>query len=216
MVAGGSDLERQPGHGLAAHLGEVRLRRTGRLGRHCGRLRPRLLAAQHGDELGEGPGGTDPTTLERPCLGLVGHRDDDLGGVHHIDEREGSGDGPEGTVESELPDEPPPRHRLRRKVAGGDQEPHGDGEVEPGPGLGDARGREVHGDPLQRPGETTREQGGADAVARLAARGIGEPDDREAGETGGDVHLDGDRMAPDTEDGCGRDGGQHGHLRATA
>src|SRR5207247_4126376 len=87
-----------------------------------------------------------------------------------------------------------------------------DGEVDAGAALADAGGREVDRHPLLRPLQPAGDPRGADAVARLAAGRVGQADNGEARKPGRDVHLDGDRLAVDAEQGRRRDGGDHGAL----
>ena len=81
------------------------------------------------------------------------------------------------------------------QLAGGDEEADGDGQVEAGAALAHARGRQVDRDPPQRPRQAAREDGGADPVACLAHRGVGQAHDGEPGQAVGDVDLDRDGAA---------------------
>ncbi len=74
--------------------------------------------------------------------------------------------------------------------------------------------RQINGDLAQWPGQTAREQGGSDAVARLAHRGVGQADDGEARKTVGDVNLDRDRSADGAVERGGGDGREHAEERS--
>ena len=56
----------------------------------------------------------------------------------------------------------------------------------------------------------------SDPFARLLERGVGQPDDREPGQAGRDVHLDADGSTLEAEQRCGRDDGQHAAILAGA
>ncbi len=95
---------------------------------------------------------------------------------------------------------PPPAHVERER----------DAELEPGAGLAHRRGREVHRHPLLRVLETGRQQGRAHPLARLPPGRVGQTDDRVAGQTPGDVHLDGDDPAVDAFEHGTAHGCEHG------
>ena len=81
-----------------------------------------------------------------------------------------------------------------------DENPNGNGQVEPGPFLLDSRGSEVHGDFLCREMEARILERGADAVAALPHRGIGETDDRELWKPSGNIDFHVDQMRIDTDE----------------
>ena len=98
----------------------------------------------------------------------------------------------------------------------GDEQPHRDGQVEAGAALPHSRGRQVDGDPPQRPGQPAGEDGGAHPVAGLAHGGVGQADDGEAGQPVGDVDLDRDGLTDGAVQGGRRDGGEHAGERSAA
>ena len=71
---------------------------------------------------------------------------------------------------------------------------------------------EVDRDPPLWPFESRRQHRGADALARLADRGVGQADDLIGGQTGRDVDLDGDASSVDPDERGTADHGEHGDL----
>jgi hypothetical protein len=93
-----------------------------------------------------------------------------------------------------------------RHLATRGEDADGDREVEARSLLAHVRGREVDRDPLLRKLQARVQQGGADALARLADRPVGKPDQRERGQAAPDVHLDGDLLARHAFERKGGDG----------
>ena len=77
------------------------------------------------------------------------------------------------------------------------------------PGLAQVRRGEVDRDPPRRVDVPGVAQRAADPLACLLERGVGEPDDREAGQARRDVDLDPDEPAVEAVERRGRDDGQH-------
>ena len=95
------------------------------------------------------------------------------------------------------------------QLPGGGQQRRRDRQVEPGPGLAQARRREVGDDPPQRELEAAVGERRAHPLARLAHRRVGQADDREGRQAAVDVDLDPDRPGRDAVEGeCPR-GGEH-------
>jgi hypothetical protein len=138
-----------------------------------------------------------------------GRHDDGIGG-DGIGERQHAGHPAQRTVEAELADEGDPDCRLGGHLLVGQEHAEGDGEVERRPRLAQARRGQVHRDAAQRPGEPARQDRCAHAIARLAAGGVGRPDDGEAGQAARHVDLDGHRMAIDAEQAGRSYGREHG------
>ena len=118
-------------------------------------------------------------------------------------------DGPHTPVERELADS-----RMLGQARGGHlqrgrQHREGDREVEPGAFLAQAGGREVDRDPLQRPLELRGADPAANAVLRLGAGAVGEPDDRKAGQAAVDVRLDLDPPRLETDEGVSDGAREH-------
>ena len=61
-------------------------------------------------------------------------------------------------------------------------------------------------------GEIRRQQRGADTLARLAHRGVGQPDHGVRGQALRHVDLDGDRLPVDSDERGTADRGEHGDL----
>src|SRR3546814_8242368 len=91
-------------------------------------------------------------------------------------EADRSGHRSQATVEAQLPQERPAVGGVLVDLAGGDEQRYRYREVEPRPDLADRGRREVDGDPLHRPLEAARLDRRPDAVARLAASGVGRAD----------------------------------------
>ena len=72
-----------------------------------------------------------------------------------------------------------------------------------------SRGSQIDGQAAERPGQPAGQQGGPPKVAGLAHRGVGESDDGEAGQTVGDVDLDGYGLPDGTTQRGGCKRGKH-------
>ena len=103
-----------------------------------------------------------------------------------------------------------PRQRIPVELAGGAQQGRRDRQVHPRPRLAQAGRRQVDDDPAQRELEAAVDQGGPHPLARLAHGGVGQADDREAGQAAVDVDLDPDRAGGDAVEGEGSGRGEHG------
>ena len=173
MPAGGGDLQRPAGHGLAAHVGEIGRRwfvgatlRAGVVGPGASPVSasttsPSVEATRtpHGDATWasalEVLGTTATTSPSTATMGAT-----------------------PGTRRSEpsrpsSPMKPCPVHIGRSQLLAGDEHADGDGQVEPGPGLARAGRGEVDGDRLLRPLTPRAEHGGPHPVPRLAAHRVG-------------------------------------------
>ncbi len=73
-----------------------------------------------------------------------------------------------------------------------------DGQIEPGTDLAEIAGREVDGDPIRRPLQARREDGGPYPIARLTTGRVGQADNGESRKTVPGVDLNRDRMTIDT------------------
>ena len=90
-----------------------------------------------------------------------------------------------------------------------------DREVEAGAGLAQVRGREVDRDAALRELEARVQDRRLHALARLAHGAVAEPDDREGGQAGAQVDLDGDAPRVEAVDREGGDAGEHGGTLGT-
>ena len=176
VPARGGDLEREPGGGLAPHVGKVGARRRRRQHHGLGRVRPRLPTDERVHQLLEAAHGTNH--MSRDELGLHGApgRHHDLGIGQRGDQWQRSGHRPHRAVEAQFTHEGAALARARRQLLARHQQAHGDGEIEAGSDLADARRRQVDRDPGVGPRQPAGHERGPDAVACLAARGVGKPD----------------------------------------
>ena len=184
VTTGGRDLERAPPALLATDVLEIGMgdgrrpavlrlvRRRLALAAQV-RRRFREMAKRHGLDacergLGGRPGGAEqPVEPALPCA---------------FRSREHSAHGPHASVERQLADRGVPVQALAWDLVRRCEHRDGDGQVEAGAFLAQARRREVHRDPVPRPLEACRSDARAHAVLGLLARAVGETDDREAGQ----------------------------------
>jgi hypothetical protein len=194
VPAGRGQLERTPGALLPAHVGEVGVEelRPPVRGRLVGR---RLaLAAEVRRRLRQVP---DRNRLD-PGQSRLGRR---LGGAEQaldprpprpFRRREHPADRTHATVEGELTDGRVDAEPVGRNLPRCTEHGERDREVEAGALLAQRGGSKVDGDPPRRKVELGRSDAAADAVLRLLAGAVGQPDDREGGDGRLDVclHLD--------------------------
>ena len=163
------------------------------------------------------PHGNRLDAAELRLAGRLGRAEDPLeaGAARALGDGERAAHRPDAPVEGELADgrmlgEPLGRNLPRRR-----QHRQRDREVEAGAFLAQPGRRKVDRDPLQRPLELRGADAAANAVLRLRAGPVGEPDDREAGQATVDVGLDLDppRLEPDESVG---DGAREHTTHATA
>ena len=108
--------------------------------------------------------------------------------------------GPHASVERELADRRVLGEPLGRDLPCRREDGERDRQVEPRSLLAQRRGREIDRDPaVERPLERGGDDAAADAVLRLLAGAVGEPDDRESRDAQLEVRLDLDlpRLEPD-------------------
>lgn len=196
MRVGGGDRQRVARRLEAAHVDEVeRFVGVGRIAprrRRFRRVGPGCFAFQAGMELAE---------ISRDAYLGAGHEGGfaRVGGGHDhvghagpgegIDDAERADDGTDAPVETELAEHCDVVERAGGERVGGGEQPERDRELEAGAGLADRGRREVHGDAGLRVGQARREQRGADALPALPAGGVGQADDRVAGQAARDAHL---------------------------
>ena len=213
VAAGGRELERPPRTFLPAHVGEVRHERLRRRCLLVARLPRRQL-----DLAREVPRG----------LRQMAHR-------HRLDARERdlrrrllraehasetraprafrhgqcAADGPDAAVERELTQRCVQGEQVARHLPGCRENRERDREVEAGPLLAQARRREVDRDPAAGPVPLRRRDPAADALLRLLAGAVGQPDDREGGDAAADVGLHLDATGVEADDGVGDRAREH-------
>ena len=161
-------------------------------------------------------------TISRPStsarlIGAVGRDDDPLDAAprERRDHRQQPGNGPNLAAERHLADERGPAG-ASGELLRSDQDPDGDREIRRGAGLGHVGGREVDRDPTRRMDEAGVPERAANAFARLANRGVAEPDDRESRQPRRDVDLDPDDPAVQSDERCGEQGREHVATLRTA
>lgn len=217
VSSGGRDEKRVDRSVLATHVREVAfVRRRG--GRRWSRraleeARPRRAAARPYDDVGEvgEAENLDPWDEAGLVDALDGHDDpadaEALGGG---DGGEDPAHGPQSPVESEFGEERRALEGGSVDGPGGDEDRHRDREVEARPRLREPRGREIDGDPRVHHLEVAALERRADAILRLAQRGVGQADEREGDESAPDVRLDVDEAPLESEEGDRADGGDAG------
>ena len=119
--------------------------------------------------------------------------------------------GPDAAVERELADAAVLEQPLRRELVRAGEQRERDREVEARPLLAQRRGREVDRDPVAAgPRQHRVDDAAVDAVLRLLAGAVGEPDDRERRQVGRDeVRLDLDPARLEADDGGGEGAREH-------
>ena len=187
--------------------------------RHAGHRHERAArpASAHRDRcLGQGGDRDDLDAVDEPSLidGRRGHDDpaDPLPrqrGHHRQDAR----DRAHLAAQAELADQRD-RSTVRTDLLGTEEDAHGHRQIQGRTGLAQLRGCEIDGDPARRKHEPRVADRPADPFAGLLDRGVGQPDDREAGQPGGDVHLDPDEPPVEPMERGGRDDSQHGATLA--
>ena len=144
----------------------------------------------------------------------IGHDDAlDPGARERVDERERAGHRADRAVEPELA-EHARRRRARRPGARRWRRaaPSATASSSPEPDLRTPPGARLTVMRCWGHVEARRQHRGADAFARLAHRGVGEPDDVVRGQPGRDVDLDGDGLTVDADERGTADRGEHGDL----
>ncbi len=215
VPTGGCRLEGTAGDRLSEDIGQVARRDRGRTGRppvgrpvQGRRVRPRASARAAGHQLGQRG---DRIARSAGQAGLVqAPLGDDQAMIEQcVGQHQRAGHAPDRTVETELADEGEPVDGSLVEHAGGNQDAHGDGQIQAGPRFAHAGRGQVHGDPAPGPREAARHQGGSHPVSRLAHGGVRQADHGQSGQPVGHVDLDGHRAAVDPEEDGGGDAGDH-------
>ncbi len=208
----GGDLERPSRSFLPPDVGEVG--RRGRPAADRGRsdLGRVALAAQVGDRVREVLHRHDADARQRRLARRLGGAEDvgQAGAPRALRHGEDAADEADAAVEGDLPDRRVPRERLLRDLPGRGEHGQGDRQVEARPLLSQLGGSEVDGDPPARPLELGGLHPAADALARLLARPVGEPDDRERGHLAVEPRLDLDTARLEAHEGVRDGAGEHG------
>jgi len=212
VAAGGGDLERALGVGLAPDVGEVEIvaGRRHRLGRD--RRRRRRLAVQqcHGVSQRRGRQHAQPVDGRGLAAVVARHeqRADAAASARQADGQR-SPHRLDLTVESQLTDDGELTESPVVQRAGGGQDAERDGQVERRALLAQIGGGEVHRDSIGREGEAGIANRRAHALAALAHGRVGQADGGERGQPRGDVDLDAHEGGPDAVKRCRQDVGQH-------
>ena len=119
------------------------------------------------------------------------------------------GDGAQPPVERELADRRVPGERARRQLPRGGEHRQRDRQVEARSLLAQVGRCEVDRDPAQRPLELGGRDAAADALLRLLAGAVGEPDDRERRHAALEVGLDLDAARIEADEGVGDGSREH-------
>ena len=197
VAAGGRDLERQQGSGVAPDIGQVGLDRRGGGDRAAGSRRQRRGRAAREDLCG-GPQGRHSGDLEpldeRGLAGALARDDQTLepGAACALGDRQGPRRVAQVAAQRQLAEYRVGTQRVRRNLLARREHAERERRVEPRPDLAQERRREVRGDPSLGELEARVGDRRADPVARLPHRRVPEADDRERGQAAADVDLDPD------------------------
>jgi len=209
-----SQLERELRHALPADVLEIECRLhplgAGRRPHHG----PRHLTPNVGDQLLERGHRMHPLEFEERHLMGVGRRDDQPIRADLVGHGERTTNRADRAVEAQFAEETDVGDVLDLQGLGGDENPHGDGEVEGRPRLRHLGGRQIDRDTAAGPVVATREQGRPHAVSGLPAGRVRQADDSEPGQSARSVDLDLDRMAVNADERGGMDGCEHGGTRS--
>jgi hypothetical protein len=155
----------------------------------------------------------DPDPRHDRRLSFVGGRNDHLVGARVADRCHEGHDTvhrPQGSVESQLPDQRAARQaRHGRQLPRGSEDADGDRQVVPGAVLRQVGRRQVDRDAARRRLEATVAERTSDSLAGLLHLAAGKAHDRQRGQTERHVHLNADRDAVDAEQGRGMCLGEH-------
>ena len=217
--AGGGDLQRPLRGLLALDVAQVGIAPVVLGQARLGRLQE-LRAAGVVDQREQAGGRQDlDLVLEPGRLRAAGGRADQaepaLGRRHR--RRQHAGDRTDAAVQRQLAQHQVLLHRVDRQHAHDDQHAQGDGQIEVAALLGEIGRRQVDDDPARRQCQAHRTQGRPHPLTALGHRLVRQADDREAGQTAGDLDLDVDRGRVQPEKGHrahpgdGEGGGGAGH-----
>ena len=209
VAARRGDLQGSLGGLLAAHLREVGdvvgdVRGEGRWGDR----RESSFAEDVPDRLGEAAEADDRDGAQGGGLGGVGGGEEDLAdsqALAEVRDRQAAADRADGSIQAQLAAEEPAGEGFFRDLAVRGEEGEGDRQVEVVAFLAEVGGGEVDDDRLGREVVAAVLDRGADPLAALADRGVGEPHDLHLWEAELDVDFDLDGSGFDAP-GCGCDG----------
>ena len=208
------ELERTAPALLAPHLGQVGQVRLLELVRaRRSRERDLLLATQVGNCLGEVVHGHRVDARERGLGRRLGRADQALQALpaRALGNRDRSRHRTDPAVERQLADAAVLEQPLRRELKGAGKKRQRNRKVESRPLLAQCRGSEVDRDPVPAgPRQHCVDDAAVNAVLRLLTGAIGEPDDGERRQVGGnEIRLDLDTARLESDDGGGESAGEH-------
>ena len=175
---------------LTPHVGQVgRVRGVAGL-RHGRDARPVGVATQNGHQLAQRGRAVDLVSTHQRRLTDVTEGHDHAERARRVGQGDHAGDMAQRAIQPELSTEGTAFAGSRAQLARGDEQAHGEGEVEPGTAFPHSRRGQVDDCPSKRPRQPAGQEGGANAIPRLAHRCVGQSDDGESGQAVGDVHLD--------------------------
>ena len=212
MPAGRRDLERAARPLLAAHVGEVEVAAPRAGVRSRATQGSRLaLAAQVRDRLGEVPHRNRLDPGERRLGRRLGGAEDPRkpGPPRALGQRRARRRPAAGARRARARRRPRAPRASARNLARGREHRERDRQVEARALLPQPRGREVDRDPPQRPLELGRGDPAPDAVLRLLAGAVGEPDDREPRQAALEVRLDLDAAGVEADERVGDGAREH-------
>ena len=217
--AGRGHLQRAARAGLALDVGQVgqRRRRGGRLARRPGQLARAggvAVAGQEGlDDVAQRARGADVHALDPRRLGRALRRQHEAARAaalaHGQRQRERAAHGPQLAGQRQLARELAAREARGVQQALRGQHAERDRQVEAARLLGQVGRRQVDGDLLVvRKREAALRERRAHALARLLDLGVGQSDQREAGQAVGEVDFDDDLGRMQADQGAGVDDGE--------
>ena len=211
MTPGGRDLESFAGERVAPNIGQFGWDRSGpgRTADH-GRIGPGRRTLERSHHLSEVRDASDVAVGDERGMRIVLGRHHAGDRSECADERHGAEYRAHRTIEAHLPQKRESFQCSSREHTACGQDADGYGEVETGSHLGHAGRREIDDDAGRGPGMVARQHRGANTVARLATRRVGQADDRVAGKAVGHVDLDGDPTSIDATERGGTNCGKHG------
>src|SRR5581483_1842767 len=214
MGTGRGELERPSRALLSPHLGEI-----GASGRGVPVLRRLLrssrleldLAAEIRDRLREVTNRDGRDARERSLLRRLGRAEQtrDARPAGSLRDGEDAANPAEAPVECELADCSRPLERAARNLSRRRENRERDRQVEARALLAKLGGGEIDGDAGRGELELRCGDPTPDALPRLLAGAVGEPDDREAGDAFADVRLDVDAPRLEADEGVRERAGEH-------
>jgi hypothetical protein len=216
VTAGGGNLERALGGGLAPHIRKVGLVRrgagyqggdVGACGLNC------LLAGEMGAGLQQCASAADLEPFYHRCLGDVGLREE-YAAIACCPRRKRHGKraahGTEVAFQADFADDHLVAQSFIGELAAGRENAERDGKIEGGAVFPDIGRREIHRDATKGEGKTGIGQRGAHSLSAFLHRTLRQADGGERWQPVRDVHLDIHRVGVDAEDGGRTDSREHG------